>query len=32
MSSLFVSLCVFCLMGASGVAFYAAFYGGNRIV
>jgi tight adherence protein C len=32
MSSLFVSLCVFCLMGASGVAVYAAFYGGNRIV
>ncbi|HTT76443.1 MAG TPA: type II secretion system F family protein [Candidatus Binataceae bacterium] len=32
MSPLFVSLCVFCLMGASGVAIYAAFYGGNRIV
>jgi tight adherence protein C len=32
MSSLFVSLCVFCLMGASGVAVYAAFYGGNRVV
>ena len=32
MSPLFVSLCVFCLMGASGVAVYAAFYGGNRIV
>ena len=32
MSSLLVSLCVFCLMGASGVAIYAAFYGGNRIV
>jgi tight adherence protein C len=32
MSSLFVSLCVFCLMGASGVAVYAALYGGNRIV
>jgi tight adherence protein C len=32
MSPLFISLCVFCLMGASGVAVYAAFYGGNRIV
>lgn len=32
MSPLFVSLCVFCLMAASGVAVYAAFYGGNRVV
>jgi tight adherence protein C len=32
MSPLFVSLCVFCLMGASVVAIYAAFYGGNRVV
>jgi tight adherence protein C len=32
MSPLFVSLCVFCLMAASGVAIYAALYGGNRIV
>lgn len=32
MSPLFVSLCVFCLMGASGVAIYSAFYSGNRVV